>query len=180
MALIRRVFLNLVLFLIGISVPESAGADGGYLRTAGPPRLRFWPPVERPAVDPMLDIYLALSPPPPRNTATEHGVIISSEVISMNAVAVTNASETVALPTNAVALPPETSMATSGPQGSTIQGVMPQPQLFLQYFTPDYLPGTNGYGYGFGAGLPVSFLPPQPVRTANSSATYQTIPAEKP
>jgi hypothetical protein len=181
MALLRHIALNLVWFLIGISAPESAAAERGYLQTVGPPRLRFWPPTERPTVDPMLDVYLALSAPVPTNAQPE-GIATATnpEAATAHPVAVTNAPASEPVPTTptVVAPAPETSTATSAPPGSTIQGVMPQPQLFLQYFTPEYLPGTNGYGYGYG--LPVSFLPPQPARTASSSATYQTIPPEKP
>lgn len=52
---------------------------------------------------------------------------------------------------------------------------MPQPQLFLQYFTPDYIAGTNAYGVV----MPFSFMPPQ-APAGRSSATYQVTPAEKP
>jgi len=56
----------------------------------------------------------------------------------------------------------------------SVQSMMPQPQLFLQYFTPDYLPGKNGYGVA----LPVGFVPPQP-RSASSTATLQVTSPEK-
>ena len=50
--------------------------------------------------------------------------------------------------------------------------MLPQPQLFLQYYTPDYLPGTNAYGVT----VPVGFVPPQPRPVSSSSATYQVVP----
>jgi len=172
---------------IAISVHPLGAADVGYLRAAGPPPLRFAvPPLEVLDQAGITDTNAQVAttnpvtalPPSASTTTNKLAPVVVSVPVSTNLSrptlsATSNATEVAsAVPNQVVGVRPE----QAGPAPSGIQAVMPQPHLFLQYFTPDYISGSNGYGVVF----PVSFLPPQPSRGGSSSATYQTTPAEKP
>jgi hypothetical protein len=173
-----------ILILVGFGANAWADGDNGYLRVVGPPSLRFRPPaLDQTAVNPLLAINPGVSGLSSTNggadqtaSATSKAVLVGPEVPATKAPAIepaTKASDSVpAVDSTATS----TAKVEPQQQSAPVQTVMPQPQMFLQYFTPEYLPGGNGYSIG----LPVSFLPPQTSRAASSSATYQTTPPEKP
>lgn len=156
-----------------------SAADSGYLPKVGPPPLRFAPPrsLDKPAA-PGLDLTLPTPPPvpdvPPEAVAPEVSTGPGTAPGHPGAPEITLPLVGPPAPTN---VPPEPEVRLAPdppPPPPAIQMVMPQPQLFLQYFTPDYLPYTNGYGIS----LPVGFIPPQP-RGGSSTATYQITTPEK-
>ncbi len=173
--------------LAGLCLPPAGAADRGYLSTVGPPPLRFTvtlpPPPEAVASNPPPSISPAavlnrsaapapLLPPtaPPTVETTRLPAVTAPEVSSPEFY---GPPPPPALSPAIAAQPPGTPLDFSpGTAPSTSQTMLPQAQLFLQYFTPDYLPGSNGYGIS----VPVGFVPPQPRPVSSSSATYQVVP----
>ncbi len=166
---------------LGLSsaVRVTAG-DHGYLPAVGPPPLRFAPPrptgtstltlAEVPAIEPVTNarVNVAAAPastnPPPGGV---HGEPTST--------AAPPASVPEWFGPPAPPLPSPTPLPPINPAWlvpNASQTVMPQAQLFLQYFTPEYLPGSNAAGLV----VPVGFVPPQPRSSSSSSATYQVTP----
>ncbi len=173
--------LGLAGLAAGLGVASAlTAADQGYLPAVGPPPLRFVAP--RPsAISPLAGV----APVEPTTNARVSPAIPASTNVSPD-VAQTEPKPTSAAPTApewfgppAPPLPPPTPAPTALPPinpawliPDASQTVMPQAQLFLQYFTPDYLPGTNAGGLV----VPVGFVPPQPRPSSSSSATYQVTP----
>jgi hypothetical protein len=164
-----------------------AASRPGYLSTVGPPALRFTPPpvVAPAASEPVLPLAMPL--PASANSSTNRPGTNAGTTPETNLMAIVEPPSTNSLPAPDAPWPaapslfaPETQLdgSTSEPVNPlpthSTQTILPQPQLFLQYFTPDYISGTNHYGVL----VPVTFVPPQP-RAQNSSATYQVTPAER-
>jgi hypothetical protein len=186
--------IPLLLLAWGLAGHGGAAAESGYLPVTGPAGLRFAPPRPAPknpgeslALPPLAKVdrsspaagatneaaaIRATAPPP----ASAPGAVGRTEA----AAGATNrspANPSGVAPTpelDPTVSPVDPTESAAAPPHLGFQAVMPQPQLFLQYFTPEYTPGSNGYGIF----LPVGFVPPQP-RSAGSSATYQVVTPDK-
>jgi len=173
-----------LLILVGLGANAWADGDNGYLRVVGPPSLRFRPPApDQTAVNPLLAINPGMPALSSTNAVADQTASATNKAaLAGPAVPATKTPAIETAPKTSESVPAVDSTATSTTkvepqqQSAPVQTLMPQPQMFLQYFTPEYLPGGNGYSIG----LPVSFLPPQASRAASSSATYQTTPPDKP
>lgn len=164
-------------------------AANGYLPAIGPAPLRFVPHPVAPT-EPTPDL-LALNPTSPTPKAANR---VADSTVAAASKTVPTPSEVLGPPAPVAPVPTRSTTASPAfqplqqptlpsdpdPAGPThvVQTIMPQPQLFLQYFTPDYIAGSNGSGYH--VVLPMGFLPPQPPRTPSSTATYQVTTPDKP
>lgn len=174
--------LGLAVLAAGLGFASAVtGGDQAYLPTVGPPPLRFVAP--RPsAISPLAGVV----PVEPTTNARVNNLSIlaptnpPADVVHQEPTSTappTAAPEWFGPPAPAPApvLPSPISLPPINPAWlvpNASQTVMPQAQLFLQYFTPDYLPGSNAVGVV----VPVGFVPPQPRPTSSSSATYQVTP----
>jgi len=193
--------VRLVVWLTG--TPGAHAADQAYLPVVGPPPLRFALPAvtvdsesrrtELPPL-PILNPPAAASLTEPGAPSTNAAAAEPSAILQASSGANTNAAaSTSPSPLAAEAEPADgagsgfllpglpTPVGTDA-NSATIFGQAPgvgplTPQLFMKYFTPN---GSHPSHSGVSAIVPVSFIPPEPVRLPSSSAAFETTPPGKP
>jgi hypothetical protein len=164
LAMIQGLF-HFILFLTVTTRAAAAVGERGYLAIVGPPELRFIPARITPNPPPLALPPLAspTSAAPATNLAPAPTIVETISTPTPTPPEVTPA-EAAPTPTPSIErLMPQT------PAWGANESHLPQSQMFLHYFTPEHMAGSNSLSVS----LPIGFAPPEP--RVSSKASYQVI-----